>query len=113
MPAVLKRVEGGVGVLADDEVVIVMETEDQARQLVDWVNYQLKTGMEPALIGAMLRGESVGSSEPDLSVLAGSVGDLKKALASGDHDDHIDALVDAERAGKARKGALEALEARR
>jgi len=113
MPAELKRVEGGVAVVADGQQVVVMDSETQARQLLDWVTYQLKSGMEPDQIAAMLRGEAVGGSEPDLSILDGSIGDLKKALASGDHDEHLDALVTAETDGKGRKGALDALEARR
>lgn len=47
-----------------------------------------------------------------LHLLEGSVSDLKEALESGDHDAHLDALFDAEKAGKARKTALEALNER-
>ncbi len=53
------------------------------------------------------------SSDVDLSVLNQAIGKLKTALASGDHDANIDALIDAETAGKARKGALDALKARK
>jgi hypothetical protein len=49
----------------------------------------------------------------DLSILSLSVGKLKAALESGDHDGHLDALEAAENEGKARKGALAAIAARR
>lgn len=49
----------------------------------------------------------------DLSVLDGSIAELEVALASGDHDGHLDELVAAEEDGKTRKGALAALAARR
>lgn len=52
------------------------------------------------------------SAGADLSVLGGAIGKLKKALATGEHDAHIDELIAAEEAGKARKGALEALRSR-
>ena len=48
----------------------------------------------------------------DLSILAGSIGALKDALASGDHDAHLDELLAAEEGGKARKGALSAIKGR-
>lgn len=48
----------------------------------------------------------------DTSILDLSIGDLKSALASGDHDATIPALLEAEQAGRNRKGALAALRAR-
>jgi len=110
--AEVKRVAAGAAVVVDGSEVVVLETEDQARQLLDWVNYQLKAGMDAEQIGTLLRGQSVGGGEPDLSILEGTIGDLKSALATGDHDEHLEALVEAEKDGKARKGALEALESR-
>ena len=52
------------------------------------------------------------SGDADLSILKGSIGALKDALASGDHDAHLAALLAAEEGGKARKGALTAIKAR-
>ena len=48
----------------------------------------------------------------DLSILDGSVGALRKALESGSLDASLDALLDAEEAGKTRKGAVTAIKAR-
>lgn len=48
----------------------------------------------------------------DLSILKGAIGKLKDALASGDHDAHLAELRAAEEGGKARKGALAAIDAR-
>lgn len=49
----------------------------------------------------------------DASVLDGTVAEVRAALASGAHDDHLDALARAERAGKGRKGVLALLDTRR
>ena len=48
----------------------------------------------------------------DLSILEGSITALNADLASGDYDAHIAELVEAEKAGKNRKGALSALKER-
>lgn len=53
------------------------------------------------------------AGDADLSILEGSIKDLKAALATGAHDAHLDALIAAEEAGRARKGALSALAGRR
>lgn len=55
-------------------------------------------------------GESA-ASEP--SLLDGSVDDIEAEIANIDDPDEIDRLLKAERAGKNRKGAVSALEARR
>ena len=52
------------------------------------------------------------AGEADLSILEGSISALKAALATGEHDAHLAALLEAEKAGKSRKGALAAIEAR-
>ena len=52
------------------------------------------------------------SGDVDLSVLKGSVAKVKEALASGDHDGALQALLAAEQDGKSRKGALAAIEKR-
>jgi trigger factor len=52
------------------------------------------------------------TSEADLSVLKGAVNAIKDAVASGAHDADLKALLDAELAGKNRKGAVQAIEAR-
>ena len=62
---------------------------------------------------AAKKAEPAVSGDADLSILKLSIGKLKEALATGDHDANIDALIAAEEGGKARKGALEALTARK
>jgi len=51
--------------------------------------------------------------QADLSILDGTIGDFKKALATGQHDAFLDALEAAEKAGKGRKGVLKAIAGRR
>lgn len=53
------------------------------------------------------------AGEADLSLLKGTVKAIKEALESGAHDAHLDALAEAEQAGKARAGVLEAIASRR
>ncbi|MFK7930333.1 MAG: hypothetical protein AB8H79_19245 [Myxococcota bacterium] len=53
------------------------------------------------------------SAAPDLSVLSGRVGDIKKALNAGTLDGHLAAVEAAERAGKSRTGVLAAIEGRK
>lgn len=52
-------------------------------------------------------------SDVDTSVLDQPIGKLREALATGAYDAHLDALEAAEQAGKNRKGALDAIAARR
>lgn len=103
----------GVAVAVGDVVLHTAENTQQAEQLAAWVRYQIGQGYEVDAIARLLRGETVGSAEPDLALLEGSIGDLKRALASGEHDEHLDALLEAEQSGKDRRGAVAALEARR
>lgn len=53
------------------------------------------------------------TSGGDTAILDGKIDDLKEALAAGKLDDQLDALLAAETAGRNRKGALGAIEARR
>ena len=48
-------------------------------------------------------------SEVDLSILDGSVGSLIRALATGEHDEHLSDLMAAEESGKTRKSAVAAI----
>ncbi len=48
----------------------------------------------------------------DLSILKGAIKAVKEALDSGDHDAHLAELLEAEKSGKARAGAIKAIEAR-
>ena len=57
--------------------------------------------------------EASRASAPDLGFLKGSVAAIKKALAAGTYDAHLDAVEGAEKAGKSRKGVLAAIAARR
>lgn len=52
------------------------------------------------------------AGDVDLSVLDGSIGAVKDALATGDHDAYLAELLAAEEGGKARKGAIAAINAR-
>jgi len=56
--------------------------------------------------------EATEAGGADLSVLGGAIKDLKAALATGDHDAHLDALLAAEEAGRNRKGAVAAIKSR-
>lgn len=47
-----------------------------------------------------------------LAILGGSVSAVESALATGDHDAWLDQLLEAEKAGKNRKTAISAIEAR-
>ena len=47
-----------------------------------------------------------------LRPLKGAIKALKEALESGDHDAHLAELLEAEKSGKARAGAIKAIEAR-
>ena len=47
-----------------------------------------------------------------LAILDGSVSAVESALATGDHDAWLDQLLEAEKAGKNRKTAISAIEAR-
>lgn len=54
--------------------------------------------------------EGEGDEEWDLSVLDGTIDDLEELLDSEDNPLYVQALLDGERAGKGRVGAIEALE---
>ena len=58
------------------------------------------------------KADAAATGDADLSILKGAIGALKDALATGAHDAHLQALLDAEQSGKARKGALAAIQAR-
>ena len=75
------------------------------------------TGLEDALASLMERlGTSPppgrAMSTPDLSVLDGTIGDLKKGLTKGSFDACLPDLLAAEQAGRARVGAIEAIKKR-
>jgi hypothetical protein len=48
-----------------------------------------------------------------LTVLSSAVPAIRRALATGDYDGALDSLAEAENAGRARKGVLRAIDARR
>jgi len=56
--------------------------------------------------------ESIADGEPDLSVLDLTLAEMAGALATGDHDTYLDALLAAEELGKTRKGAVTLIKAR-
>ncbi len=119
--------EGGVEVLVGDRVLHRAASQEAADALARWIHFQLEGGTSLEALEAMMRGEAAdpgegararaveasgGSDGPDTRILEGSLGDLRAALDSGDHDAHLAALLEAERSGKARKGAIAAIEAR-
>lgn len=63
------------------------------------------------LYEGVVQGSGDEQSEP--GPLDGSIDELTTHLATVSNVDDVQALIDAETAGKSRKGALEALEARR
>ena len=67
----------------------------------------------PKVVEVVAAPKAVEAAKPPLHLLDGSVSSLKEALDTGDHDAHLDALLDAEQAGKGRKTALDALSERR
>lgn len=125
--------------LQSGEVVIgEFGSRAEAEGVAHWARYQLTAGTSLAELQKMLRGESsveaadgapatapeaAGKAEAreppaeegtvDLAALiAGSVKTLKEALATGSFDHCLDAVLEAEQSGRARKSALQAVEAR-
>ena len=74
---------------------------------------QAKAPASKKTASAARKGSSARPAGADRSILKGSVSDVKKALATGEHDAFLDELEAAETAGKGRKGVLKALEGRR
>lgn len=126
-----------MGLWLGDVKLAVVDPGLPAQQLARYIEMQLRAGYAPEAIGAMLRGESkatTGAKAPvrkkappgkaspekapkapaaDLAdVLDGTVGAVKKKLATGDYDDQLEALAELESSGKGRKGVLKALAAR-
>lgn len=56
--------------------------------------------------------EAAPAGDADVAVLQGAIGALRDALGTGAHDAHLDALLAAEEADRARKGAISAIKAR-
>lgn len=67
---------------------------------------------EPSASAPAAETTAAAAGGPDLSILDGAVGAIKDALATGLHDADLAALLAAEEAGKARKGAIAAIKAR-
>ena len=63
-------------------------------------------------IVADIEAPEVSDTEIDFSILDGSVSRLRRRLESGDYDDVLFELLQAEEAGKTRKSAVEALHER-
>lgn len=91
--------EGGVTYSVDGDEASVSrfmgKIDGLSYDLVEWTNLDRDLGASAAL-----------------GVLDQSVTKLRKALATGDYDMYLEALLDAEQAGKTRKTAVEALEER-
>lgn len=119
MPVELQRRNGRMDVVLDGEVLATVDAGAPAQQLAQWVRYQLGSGRDATAIRRLMRGTPIEASpavpdvSADLSILRGSIKALSAALATGQHDRHLDALEAAERSGKDRKGAVEAIDARR
>jgi hypothetical protein len=108
----LQRAPDGVAVTVGGQLIHTAGSEEEARQLAQWIQYQLAEGRSLDDVARMLRGEPPADAEADLTVLDGTIGDLRAALDTGALDSQLDALLEAEREGKARSGALDALQKR-
>ena len=100
-----QTIEAVKGWFAKEDAVRDLKERIVEEKVLDWLLDQSKLVDGPAT-------PSVGAGQADGAVLEGSIDDLKKALATGDHDGSLDALLAAEEAGRARKGALAAIKAR-
>lgn len=115
------QMQGGPDVEAHAEIKISTESGPKVLILPDGSERVTKNGAHPAgsfeavleaLATAPEEEPQPGSPDDALvepSVLDGSISALAAALATGAHDKQLDALEAAERAGKSRKGALEAI----
>ena len=108
-----QRVEGGVEFDCNDE-----------QQLSFYMNnrrYHVGEISKPPMRGARRRPEPVTAPVPsaapapapvDLSILDQSIAAVRKSLSTGKWDGCLGDLLDAEQAGKTRKGAVEAIQER-
>tara|TARA_R100001129_G_scaffold15307_1_gene10103 strand:- start:92 stop:490 length:399 start_codon:yes stop_codon:yes gene_type:complete len=89
------------------EVEGAQEAVDRFMGKIDWLQLDIlvSEGEESMDLGLDALSEA-------LEVLDGSVTKLRKALATGDYDMYLEALLEAEQAGKTRKTAVEAIEER-
>lgn len=112
---------------ADDELrerILEEKTLDWLLERANVVTAKAAEPTAPAAKAAKAVAESVVAAEveakgskkaeaaADLSVLDGAVGAVKEALDTGAHDASLQALLDAENAGKGRKGVVSAIEKR-
>ena len=88
--AVAKAVDKAVDVV-EDAVEAVSEVVEKAEEVVEKA------------------AEVVEKVEADLSILEGSITSLREALETGAHDAGLKVLLEAEKSGKNRKGAIAAL----
>lgn len=89
-----------IEVAADESVVVARDDDGEPAEiqpLVDMLTERL--GFERV--------------EHYTDILSGTIADLEAELATGEYDAHLDALAHAEREEQNRKGALEAIAARR
>ena len=89
------------------EVEGTQEAVDRFMGKIDWLQLDIlvSEGEESMDLGLDALSEA-------LEVLDGSVTKLRKALATGDYDMYLEALLEAEQAGKTRKTAVEAIKER-
>ena len=129
---------GGLSVATPEEVVHATRSADGASWIANpntgtAVRAMLRKGWSPAAAAkaapapapapaaavrtptrapARGRARAAGGSGAALALLDGSVAKLEAALATGGHDSHLQAMLDAEEGGKTRKGAVKAIKAR-
>lgn len=102
-----QSVEAVRGWFAKDEAVQDLRERIVEEKVLDWLLEQ------STLVDAPPQSDTpAAGAEADVSVVNGSIDDLKKALASGAHDGALDALLAAEEAGRNRKGAVSAIKSR-
>tara|TARA_R110001583_G_scaffold13263_9_gene57482 strand:+ start:1330 stop:1749 length:420 start_codon:yes stop_codon:yes gene_type:complete len=98
----------GYGVLQTQKVGAIIGCKDDA--LMGILKHLKDQGVECR--GVSIVEEEADNSDAPLEVLDLSVTKLRQALATGDYDLYLEALLDAEQAGKTRKTAVEAIQER-
>jgi|TARA_R110002012_G_scaffold105938_6_gene247057 hypothetical protein len=104
---------GGYGSLRRDEAVLTIEADSPlALDLaVDELTHRGVSMSAAASVAIEAPAEvAAPTGEAPLELLDLSVKKLRAALATGDYDMYLEALLEAEQAGKTRKTAVEALE---
>lgn len=109
-----QTIEAVRGWFAKEEAVADLKERILEEKVLDWLLGQSTLVDAPAEApkAAPEKKAATSAASGDIAVLDGSIDDLKKALASGAHDGGLEALLEAEKGGRNRKGAVTAIQAR-